>query len=64
MAYTYLYEEEQVRILALGGSPVALLDMVTVEVDTLSTAFSTHILSSISNALTILAGLDGACGVE
>ncbi|MCV2423817.1 hypothetical protein LNV47_24860, partial [Paucibacter sp. DJ4R-1] len=29
-----LYEEEQVRILALGGGPVALLDMVAVEVDT------------------------------
>jgi len=32
---SYLYKQEQVRILALGGGAVALLDVVGGEVDTL-----------------------------
>ena len=43
---THLHQEEQVRILALRRGPVALLDMMTVEIDALFKSLSTTILSN------------------
>lgn len=50
---THLDEQEQVRVLALGGRPVALLDVVLDDIDTLNittTSFSTSFSTTYSIA--------------
>ena len=39
--WTHFYEEEEVRVLAFGGSPVTLLDVVLDDVDTLCSLSAT-----------------------
>ena len=52
---TYLHEQEQVRVLALGGGADALLDVVFLDIDTLKSDRSVRRqLIVASGALTIL----------